>query len=89
MSDTQTPIWQRWSQFRFSVIGELLFSHPPKEQQQTFSHLTMDDASSTLVPGNIKVVRNSKNCCRGLQILWKTRTGCKKFSRTKLWQTSI
>lgn len=67
MSDTQTPIWQRWYQFRFSVIGELLFSPPPKGQLQTFSHLTMDDASSTPVPGNTKVVRDSEIvavCCR-------------------------
>jgi len=34
MSDTQTPIWHRWAQFRFSVIGELLFSPPPKGQLQ-------------------------------------------------------
>ncbi len=123
MSDTQTPIWQRWNQFRFSVIGELLFIPPPKGQlQKTFSHLdakihqhpinpdrkislgastikrcsvqekyrctemgkrrhreaekrrrirqnkkTMDDASSTPVPGHAKVARNPEIlavCCR-------------------------
>ncbi|MCP4544608.1 MAG: transposase family protein [Chloroflexi bacterium] len=34
MSDSQMPMWQRWAQFRFSVIGELLASPPRKGQLQ-------------------------------------------------------
>jgi transposase InsO family protein len=34
MSNTQAPIWRRWGQFRFSVIGELLSSPPAKGQLQ-------------------------------------------------------
>ena len=32
MSESQMPMWQRWAQFRFSVIGELLSCPPPKGQ---------------------------------------------------------
>jgi len=32
MSEPQLPMWQKWAQFRFSVIGELL-SRPPKRGQ--------------------------------------------------------
>lgn len=32
MNNTQAPIWQRWGQFRFSVVGELLSSPPAKGQ---------------------------------------------------------
>lgn len=40
MSDPQLPMWQRWAQFRFSVIGELLSCPPPKGQlQQAISQL--------------------------------------------------
>ena len=40
MNGTQTPIWRRWGQFRFSVIGELLSSPPPKgELQPAFQRL--------------------------------------------------
>lgn len=40
MSDPQLPMWQRWAQFRFSVIGELLSCPPPKgELQQAISQL--------------------------------------------------
>jgi putative transposase len=34
MSEAQIPMWQRWAQFRFSVIGELLSSPPQKGQLQ-------------------------------------------------------
>lgn len=34
MNDTQMPVWRRWGQFRFSVIGELLSSPPPQGQLQ-------------------------------------------------------
>jgi hypothetical protein len=34
MSDSQMPMWQRWAQFRFSVIGELLSCPPQKGQLQ-------------------------------------------------------
>ena len=34
MNDIRIPIWRRWGQFRFSVIGELLSSPPPKGQLQ-------------------------------------------------------
>lgn len=34
MSDSQLPMWQRWAQFRFSVIGELLSCPPLKGQLQ-------------------------------------------------------
>ena len=34
MSEPQLPMWQRWAQFRFSVIGELLSCPPPKGQLQ-------------------------------------------------------
>jgi len=34
MSELQVPMWQRWAQFRFSVIGELLSSPPQKGQLQ-------------------------------------------------------
>jgi len=30
----QIPMWQRWAQFRFAVIGELLSSPPEKGQLQ-------------------------------------------------------
>ena len=34
MSKSELPMWQRWAQFRFSVIGELLSSPPGKGQLQ-------------------------------------------------------
>ena len=34
MSESDLPMWQRWAQFRFSVIGELLSSPPHKGQLQ-------------------------------------------------------
>ena len=34
MSQFELPIWQRWAQFRYSVIGELLSSPPPKGELQ-------------------------------------------------------
>ena len=34
MSESQLPMWQRWAQFRFSVVGELLSCPPPKGQLQ-------------------------------------------------------
>lgn len=34
MSELQLPMWQRWAQFRFSVIGELLSCPPPGGQLQ-------------------------------------------------------
>ena len=34
MSDPQLPMWQRWAQFRFSVIGELLSCPLPTGQLQ-------------------------------------------------------
>jgi len=34
MSKPQLPMWQRWAQFRFSVIGELLSCPPEKGQLQ-------------------------------------------------------
>jgi len=52
MSDTQVPIWQRWAQFRFSVIGELLFNPPPKGQlQKTFSHFATKIYQHPIDPG--------------------------------------
>ena len=51
MSDTQMPIWQRWAQFRFSVIGELLFNPPPKRQlQKAFSLLAAKIYQHPVVP---------------------------------------
>lgn len=47
MKSDQIPMWQRWAQFRFAVIGELLSSPPEKGQlqkaikrlcQQTYQH---------------------------------------------------
>jgi putative transposase len=47
MRSEKIPMWQRWAQFRFAVIGELLSSPPPKGQlqeaierlsQQTYQH---------------------------------------------------
>jgi putative transposase len=32
MIEPQLPMWQRWAQFRFSVVGELLSCPPPKGQ---------------------------------------------------------
>jgi hypothetical protein len=34
MNDPTTPMWQRWAQFRFAVIGELLSCPPPKGKLQ-------------------------------------------------------
>jgi putative transposase len=34
MKSDQMPMWQRWAQFRFAVIGELLSSPPEKGQLQ-------------------------------------------------------
>jgi putative transposase len=34
MSDPEVPLWQRWAQFRFAVIGELLSCPPPQGQLQ-------------------------------------------------------
>ena len=34
MSEPEVPMWQRWAQFRFSVIGELLSCPPQKGQLQ-------------------------------------------------------
>ena len=34
MKSDQIPMWQRWAQFRFAVIGELLSSPPEKGQLQ-------------------------------------------------------
>ena len=34
MSEPQMPMWQRWAQFRFSVIGKLLSCPPQKGQLQ-------------------------------------------------------
>lgn len=34
MNDVQIPMWQRWAQFRFAVIGKLLSSPPEKGQLQ-------------------------------------------------------
>jgi putative transposase len=34
MKSDQMPMWQRWAQFRFAVIGELLSSPPQKGQLQ-------------------------------------------------------
>ena len=40
MSESELPMWQRWAQFRYSVIGELLSSPPPKgELQQALKRL--------------------------------------------------
>lgn len=47
MKNDQMPMWRRWAQFRFAVIGELLSSPPEKGQlqetikrlsQQTYQH---------------------------------------------------
>jgi putative transposase len=41
MSQPQLPMWQRWAQFRYAVIGELLSCPPPKGQlQQCIGQLT-------------------------------------------------
>ena len=34
MNNDTLPMWQRWAQFRFAVIGKLLSSPPPKGQLQ-------------------------------------------------------
>lgn len=34
MNNDTMPMWQRWAQFRFAVIGKLLSSPPPKGQLQ-------------------------------------------------------
>lgn len=34
MNQDQTPVWRRWAQFRFAVIGELLSCPPPKGRLQ-------------------------------------------------------
>ena len=34
MSESQLPMWQRWAQFRYAVIGDLLSCPPPKGQLQ-------------------------------------------------------
>ena len=34
MNQEQTPVWRRWAQFRFAVIGELLSCPPCKGQLQ-------------------------------------------------------
>lgn len=34
MNQDQTPVWRRWAQFRFAVIGELLSCPPPKGKLQ-------------------------------------------------------
>ncbi len=34
MNKDQIPMWKRWAQFRFAVIGKLLSSPPPKGQLQ-------------------------------------------------------
>ena len=34
MSESQLSMWQRWAQFRYAVIGELLSCPPPKGQLQ-------------------------------------------------------
>jgi len=34
MSDLELPRWQRWAQFRYSVVGELFSSPPPKGELQ-------------------------------------------------------
>jgi transposase InsO family protein len=40
MSEPEVPMWQRWAQFRFSVIGELLSCPPEKGRlQQTIARL--------------------------------------------------
>lgn len=41
MKETNTPMWQRWAQFRFAVIGELLSCPPSKGQlQRAIARLT-------------------------------------------------
>jgi putative transposase len=40
MNEPQIPMWQRWAQFRFSVIGELLSCPPEKGRlQKAIEHL--------------------------------------------------
>ena len=34
MNESQLPMWQRWAQFRYAVIGELLSCPPPKGKLQ-------------------------------------------------------
>lgn len=41
MKSEKMPMWQRWAQFRFAVIGKLLSSPPPKGQlQKTIERLS-------------------------------------------------
>ena len=41
MQNEKLPMWQRWAQFRFAVIGELLSNPPPKGQlQKAFERLS-------------------------------------------------
>ena len=49
MSEPQMPMWQCWAQFRFSVIGELLSSPPPKGQlQEAIGRLAQKDRKSVV-----------------------------------------
>jgi len=51
MSQPQLPMWQRWAQFRFSVIGELLSCPPPKGQlQQAIGQLTQKNYRHPIDP---------------------------------------
>lgn len=51
MSDPQLPMWQRWAQFRFSVIGELLSCPPPTGQlQQAINQLAKKTTVTPSIP---------------------------------------
>lgn len=63
MSNTQAPIWRRWGQFRFSVIGELLSSPPARGElrqviqrlsQKIYQHPIDDDRRLTLGASTIE-----------------------------------
>jgi len=44
MNDPQMPMWQRWANFRFSVIGRLLSCPPQKGQlQNTIDQLAQEN----------------------------------------------
>lgn len=51
MSKPDTPMWQRWAQFRFSVIGELLSCPPEKGQlQKAIGRLAQKNYQHPTVP---------------------------------------
>ena len=52
MKDPQMPMWQRWAQFRLSVIGELLCCPLPKGQLQSIGQLTASAGETAQLQDN-------------------------------------